>query len=89
MTFTIQNKTPSSVGQGGGGLGYGPDAPSGPPGIGKSIAVKFDLYNNAGEGPDSTGLYMNGASPTTPSIDLTKNGSRLAQWPHDDCPHGL
>ena len=77
MTFTIQNKTPSSVGQGGGGLGYGPDAPSGPTGIGKSIAVKFDLYNNAGEGADSTGLYMNGASPTTPSIDLTKTGVDL------------
>ena len=32
--------------------------------------MKFDLYNNAGEGTNSTGLYTNGASPTTPATTL-------------------
>jgi hypothetical protein len=76
MTFTIQNSSAGAkaLGPSGGGLGYGPDAPGGTPGIGNSIAVKFDIYNNAGEGDDSTGLYTNGASPTQPSTDLTPSG---------------
>jgi len=32
--------------------------------------VKFDLYSNAGEGVNSTGLYVNGASPTMPATTL-------------------
>jgi hypothetical protein len=51
-------------------LGYGPDLPSGTPGIGKSVAVKFDLYSNDGEGNNCTGLYLNGASPTIPATTL-------------------
>ena len=43
----------------------------------KSVAVKFDLYSNNGEGPDSTGLYLNGASPTTPAVDMTGSGIDL------------
>ena len=65
MTFTIQGVGPTALGQAGGTLGYG--------GFGKitsSVAVKFDLYNNAGEGPNSTGLYTNGADPTVPAITL-------------------
>jgi hypothetical protein len=42
-----------------------------------SVAVKFDLYNNNGEGPDSTALYLNGASPTTPAVDMTGSGIDL------------
>ena len=41
----------------GSGLGYA--------GVGQSIAVKFDINSNAGEGSSSTGLYINGASPTS------------------------
>ena len=41
------------------------------------MAVKFDLYSNAGEGSDSTGLYTNGASPTIPSEDMTSSGVNL------------
>jgi hypothetical protein len=37
------------------------------------VAVKFDLYNNAGEGTNSTGLYTNGASPTVPATTLGGN----------------
>ena len=45
--------------------------------IAKSVAVKFDLFSNAGEGADSTGEFTNGASPTTPAIDLTSTGINL------------
>jgi hypothetical protein len=76
FTFTIQNSAAgaTAVGPSGGGLGYGPDSPGGTPGIPTSVAVKYDLFNNAGEGTDSTGLYTNGASPTTPSTDMTSSG---------------
>jgi len=68
IAFVIQNSS-SNVGVLGGNgssLGYG--------GIGTSLGLKFDLYNSAGEGPDSTGLYTNGATPTVPAIDLTPSG---------------
>jgi hypothetical protein len=76
MTFTLQNSSAgaTALGPNGGGLGYGPDAPGGTPGISNSVAVKYDLYNNAGEGDDSTGLYTNGASPTVPAVDMTSSG---------------
>jgi len=74
ITFTIQNTGPAALGFFGGGLGYGSDSLAGPLGIGRSIALKFDTYSNAGEGADSTGLYYNGAPPIQPSIDLTGSG---------------
>ncbi|HWW50323.1 MAG TPA: chitobiase/beta-hexosaminidase C-terminal domain-containing protein, partial [Verrucomicrobiae bacterium] len=76
FTFTIQGNSPTALGVGGGSLGYGPNN-SGTPGIGKSVAVKFDLFSNAGEGSDSTGSYTNGASPTIPSQDMTSSGVDL------------
>jgi len=82
FTFTIQGTGATAVGPSGGGLGYGPDSvtnPSSSPNtpIAKSVAVKFDLYSNAGEGADSTGSYTNGASPTTPALDMTSSGVNL------------
>lgn len=77
MTFTIQGTGPTALGPSGGGLGYGPDTPGGTIGIGKSVAVKFDLYSNGGEGTDSTGMYINGVSPTTPALDMTSSGLNL------------
>jgi Legume lectin domain/Chitobiase/beta-hexosaminidase C-terminal domain/Fn3 associated len=76
ITFTIQNSAagPTALGPSGGGLGYGPDTPGGTPGISNSVAVKYDLYSNDGEGDDSTGLYTNGASPTVPATDMTSSG---------------
>ena len=71
MTFAIEN-SPSNVnalGGNGAGLGYSS--------LTKSVAIKFDLYSNAGEGPDSTGLYQNGATPTTPFVDLSSTGINL------------
>ena len=69
MAFVIQNAGPTALGSGGQFLGYGP--------IAKSVAVKFDLYNNAGEGPDSTGMYTQGATPTVPALDMRSSGVNL------------
>jgi hypothetical protein len=78
LTFTIQGVGNTAVGPSGGGLGYGPDHTGGTGGIGSSVAVKFDLYNNQGEGVDSTGLYTNGVAPTNVgSINLTNTGVDL------------
>ena len=77
MTFTIQNVGTTAVGPGGAGLGYGASSPGGPAGIAASIAIKFDLYDNFGEGVNSVGLYTNGASPTVPAVDLTPSGVNL------------
>ena len=69
FTFTLQNAGVTAVGMNGGGLAY--------EGIGSSVAVKFDLYDNSGEGPDSTGFYTNGAAPTVPAVDMTASGVNL------------
>jgi len=70
LTFTLQNQGTTALGGAGGNLGYGLTTTP-------SVAVKFDLYSNNGEGPDSTGLYLNGASPTTPAVDMTASGVDL------------
>jgi len=66
ITFTIQNTGPKALGTFGPSLGYAP--------IKKSVAIKFDIYSDAGEGTDSTGVYINGAVPTVPSVDMTSSG---------------
>jgi hypothetical protein len=79
FTFTIQNVAPTAIGGYGGSLGYGPNPTTGTTGgIAKSVAIKFDFYNNAGEGTDSTGLYINGAAPTVPAVDMTSSGVVLS-----------
>jgi hypothetical protein len=75
MTMVIQNTGANALGALGAALGYGAGAQAG---IGKSLAVKFDFYNNSGEGADSTGLFVNGATPTVPSTDLTGSGLVLS-----------
>ena len=69
ITFAIQDAGPMALGGATANLGYGS--------IGNSLAVKFDLYNDAGEGVDSTGLYTNGATPTIPATDLSSTGINL------------
>jgi CSLREA domain-containing protein len=69
ITFTIQSASPHAVGQPGGGLGYA--------GIPRSVALKFDLFNNNGEGFDSTGYYFDGAYPSTPALNLFPYGIHL------------
>src|SRR5579859_7534859 len=70
LTFTIQGVGTTAVGPNGGGLGYGAQVPGGTAGIPTSVAVKFDLFQNSHEGNNSTGLYINGASPTSPAVTL-------------------
>ncbi len=77
FTFAIQNVGPTALGPGGSGLGYGASQPGGVAGIPHSVAVKFDVYSNDGEGTDSTGVYIDGASPTVPAIDMTASGVLL------------
>jgi hypothetical protein len=66
FTFTIQNIGPKALGSEGAALGYAP--------LNKSVAIKFDLYSNSGEGTDSTGVYTDGAMPTVPAVDMTGSG---------------
>ncbi len=78
MMFVIQNAAAGSkaVGPSGSSLGYS-YGPTQSGAILNSIGIKFDLYSNAGESPNSTGLYQAGARPTTPAIDLTPSGIDL------------
>ena len=79
FTFTIQDAGVTALGAYGGGLGYGADPNNGPTAsIGKSVAIKFDIYSNSGEGTDSTGLFTDGATPTNPAVSLTSSGIVLA-----------
>ena len=41
------------------------------------MAVKFDLYDNNGEGTNSTGMYTGGVAPFTPALNLTPSGVNL------------
>lgn len=77
ITFTLQGGSPAALGPAGGGMGYGPSVTGGTGGIDRSVAVKFDLFNNEGEGVNSTGLYTNGQAPTVPAIALDGTGLTL------------
>jgi fibronectin type 3 domain-containing protein len=78
MTFVIQGALPTAIGTSGAGLGYGTRPFDDTPGIPNSLAIKFDIAPNQGEGFSSTGLFLNGATPTTPAIDLSRSGINLA-----------
>lgn len=69
FTFCLQSNSPAALGGSGGALGF--------VGITHSIAVKFDLWDNAGEGSNSTGLFTDGTLPTLPAVDLTPSGIDL------------
>lgn len=77
FTFVLQNAGPTALGPLGGALGYGDLAGNTAASIPSSIAIKLDLYDNSGEGYNSTGLYWNGAAPTNPSVDMTSSGVNL------------
>jgi hypothetical protein len=75
FTFIMQTdpRETSVVGPGGGGLGYGPAAPGISRGIVRSVAIKFDLVDSAGEGGNSTGIFTGGRSPTVRDPALPPN----------------
>jgi hypothetical protein len=81
FTFAIQDVGPTAIGVVGSSLGYA--------GIATSVAVKFDFHNNAGEGSNSTGLYINGAIPTVPAttigggVNLSSGDILQAQFTYD------
>lgn len=85
FTFTIQSDTttPAAGGwqnSGSEGLAYGSVSQVVFP---NSIALKFDLfrafdlYENSGDYISTTGLYKNGAMPTTPEDDMASSGIDL------------
>src|SRR5262249_39537081 len=89
MAFVIQGDGPAALGPPGGGLGYGADFVGGGGGLPRSLAIKFDLFHNSGEGTNSTGIFTDGRSPTVrqfglgagfpdTSIDLTGTGIDLS-----------
>jgi hypothetical protein len=59
MCFVVQGNDPFQLGQAGGPLGY--------VGINNSLCVKFDIFDNSGEGPNSTGIFFDGRQPTVPA----------------------
>ncbi|HEX7900717.1 MAG TPA: L-type lectin-domain containing protein, partial [Planctomycetota bacterium] len=59
ICFVLQRAGTTALGGGGGGQGYA--------GIVTSLAVKFDIYPNAGS---YTGMYVNGAAPDQPERAL-------------------
>ena len=83
FTFAIVEAEPdvvpagtAALGGNGGALGFTGIAPlAGSTNF--DMAIKFDLFSNDGEGSDSTGLYVNGALPTVPAVDLTGSGINL------------
>jgi PKD repeat protein len=77
FTFALQGNDTAALGVFGGGMGYGPVMAGDPGGIPNSVAVKFDLFDNEGEGINSTGLFINGAAPNIPAVDLTSSGIDL------------
>jgi hypothetical protein len=77
-TFTAGTSGPTSLGGPGGGLGYGSDHVGGPLGILNSVAIKFDLFDNSGEGVNSTGIFSAGRSPTVRDPSLPPTPTPLA-----------
>ena len=83
--FVLQNRGAKAVGLNGQDLGFGASAS----GIPRSAGIKFDLFDNAGEGPNSTALFQDGRRPTVPATDLTPKRRRPAQRQCHARPHDL
>jgi len=86
MAFVIQGAGARALGPGGGGLGYGADTVGVGGGLPRSLAIKFDIYSNSGEGINSTGIFTGGRSPTIrqpglsggfPDKSITLDGSGI------------
>lgn len=80
FAFVVQGNDTMALGGGGGALGYG--------GIGRSIAVKFDAYQNAGEPNDNhIAVLVNGSmvaiAPTPAPFRLADNAVHTAWVVYD------
>ena len=74
FTFALTGDNSRAAGTAGAGLGY--------QGLTDSVAVKFDLVDNAGEGGHSVGVFTGGAEPTMPAVRLDGSPIHLhAQHP--------
>jgi hypothetical protein len=65
LTFALQNNDPGAVGGIGGSLGYG--------GIGRSVAVMFDMFSG-GNYESTTGVLINGSTDRTGALDMGPSG---------------
>ena len=79
ITFTLQGVGPFAIGSMGGGLGYGPEPQQGSfvSRIARSLAVKFDTFDDIGEGNNSTGIYTGGDAPALPADTFPAGGIDL------------
>lgn len=80
FAFVVQGNDTMALGGGGGALGYG--------GIGRSVAVKFDAYQNAGEPNDNhLAVLVNGSmvaiAPTPAPFRLADNAVHTAWVVYD------
>lgn len=78
FTFTLQTNNPAALGAAGQSLGYGSSG-AGTGGITNSIAIGFQLYDDAtGAQVSRTGMWTGGASPgPSPGTDTTPAGVNL------------
>ncbi len=76
FTFALQGAGPNAVGKGAAGLGYAGISAN-------SVALKFDFFNADGEGTNSTGVYVAGATPTVPAVNLNGTGINLGSIAND------
>ncbi len=76
LTLTFQNTGVTALGGSGNGLGYGVNGTT--PGIAKSVALKFAIFNETTmSSVNAVGLYQNGVTPLNPSTDITSSGVSL------------
>jgi hypothetical protein len=90
ITFTVQDAGPYALGSRGGGIGFGAEPIEGTykSRIDRSVAVKFDTFDDVGEGDDSIGVFTDGSSPTVPAdllpvVDLHSGHVFAAQITYD------
>src|SRR5262249_7289011 len=62
MTFILQGNDPTAIGLRADGLGYEQ--------IRNSGAIKFQIFDNEGSGPNATGIFTDGRHPSVRSADL-------------------
>jgi len=65
MTFTIQGNDPTAIGLRADGLGYEQ--------IRNSVAIKFQIFDSEGSGPNATGVFTDGRHPSVRAAGLAED----------------